>query len=365
MSIGAGRVRVFRQLLTESVVLSMAGGLTGVLFAVGMTRAIVALMPEFYMPNEARMTVNTYVLLFSAGVAAITGILFGLAPALKCSRPDLVDSLKDSGRALSVGGAAGRTRKVLVIAEIALSVVLLMGASLTIRGFIQLQTMDVGFQADRVLMVGLQLSPKRYATYEQRIAFTERVLSAMNELPGVQSAAIGNGGLPFGGARSAYSIEGQPKEPSQILLLGLISAAYPQTLGIALRTGRELTVQEVAHAEPVALINEAASKLWPPGTSPIGRRVHIDLLEKPSGQALAPTPARPMVTIVGVIADTRNAGLRSATAPAAYIPYTLIAPPFRTLALRTQTNPMLLLNAVRERVKDIDKDQPLKPADYA
>jgi putative ABC transport system permease protein len=130
-------------------------------------------------------------------------------------------------------------------------------------------------------------------------------------------------------------------------------------MGIALRAGRELSRQEVVHAQPVALINESASKLWPAGTNPIGARIRIDLLEKPGGPLLASPQSAPTVTVVGVIADTRNAGLRNPPAPAAYIPYTLLAPPFRTLALRTQGKPMLLLNAVRERVRGIDKDQPL------
>jgi predicted permease len=358
MSIGAGRARLFRQLLTESVVLSVAGGVLGVFLALALTKAIVALMPDFYVPNEARITVNIYVLLFSACVSVITGIVFGLAPALKCSRPGLVDALKDAGRAMS-SAAGGRTRQALVIAEIALSVGLLMGASLTIRGFIQLQKLDLGFRAEKVLMVGLQLSPKRYAKYEQRITFSERVLAAMSDLPGVESVAIGNGGMPFGGPRSAYTIAGQPKEESRTILLGLVSSDYPQTLGIPLRAGRTLSAQEIAHAEPVALINEAAARLWQNGANPIGRRVHVDLLEKPRGPLLAPGQSTPDLTVVGIIADTRNAGLRNPTAPAAYIPYTLLAPPFRILALRTRMEPLSLLNAVRQRVRTIDPDQPL------
>ncbi len=357
ISVGAGRARLFRQLLTESMLLSIVGGAVGVLLAIGLTRGIVALMPDSYVPNEARVTVNGYVLLFSAVVSVLTGIVFGLAPALKNSRQNLVESLKDAGRSLSAS-AGGRTRAVLVIAEIALSVVLLMGASLTVRGFINLQHLDLGFQPDRVLMVNLQLPPTRYATYEQRIAFSERLLESVKDLPGVQSVAIGNGGLPFGGPQSAYSIEGQPKLDSRSIFMELISADYPHTLGIALRAGRSLTGQEVAHADPVAVINETASKLWPAGTSPIGGRVHLDLLAKP-GSILSPARNTSVVTVVGVIADTRNDGLRSPTAPAVYVPYTLLAPTGRVLALRTQMQPMLLLNAVRDRVRSIDKDQPL------
>ena len=358
MSVGAARFRLLRQLLTESVLLSLSGGVLGVLLAFALIRGVVSLMPEFYVPNEARITVNGYVLLFSAGVSVLTGILFGLMPALRCSRPDLVGSLKDAGRS-SVAAAGGRTRNLLVIAEVALSVILLVGASLTIRGFLNLQSVDVGFQPDRVLMVGVQFPPKRYPSYEQRIAFTQKVLERVQSIPGVQSAAIGNGGMPFGGPQSGYSIEGHPQAESRRIIVGLISAGYLPTLGIPLRAGRGLTESEVARGEHVALVNEAAAKLWPAGESPIGRRLRIDVLDKPPGSLLAPPVTSPYVTVIGIMADTRNDGLRNPTLPAAFVPYTVVAPSGRLLAVRTQARPMQVLKAVEAQVQSIDKDQPL------
>ncbi len=359
MSVGAVRSRILRQLLTESVVLSVAGGIAGILFAIGITQGVVALMPEFYVPNEARITVNAYVLLFSAAVSVLTGILFGLAPAVQCSRPDLVGVLKEGGRSGADGTAGARTRSLLVVAELTLSVVLLMGASLTVRGFYQLQHIDPGFQPDRVLMFGLPLPPKRYSTYDQRINFTESVLAKLQATPGVQSVAIGNGGLPFGGPQSPYTIEGHPQTTSKPLGVNLISAGYSRTMGIALRAGRDFEDRDVAHGDSVALINETAAKLWPAGESPIGGRVHLDILDKPRGNALLRPGAAATVTVVGIIADTRNAGLRSAPDPAIFIPYTLSAPPGRTVAIRTQGQPLALVNVVRQQVQSIDKDQPL------
>ncbi|SPE37886.1 conserved membrane hypothetical protein [Candidatus Sulfopaludibacter sp. SbA3] len=358
MSVGAARGHVFRQLLTESVVLSVAGGVLGVLFAVAMTNAVVALMPDFYVPNEARITLNGYVLAFSAGVSVLTGILFGLAPALHCSRQDLVEALKDAARMSGASTAGGRTRSLLVVGEVALSVMLLVGASLTIRGFVNLQHVDVGFQPDRVLMVALQLPPKRYTTYQQRVAFTQSVLERVQALPGVQSAVMGNGGMPFGGVQSRFRIEGVAPTGDSNINVGLVSAGYSQTLGIPLRLGREFTRQEVAHADRVALVNEAAAKLWPAGDSPIGKHMQIDVIEKPKGTILpSPSPSG-LVTIIGILANTRNEGLTSAPAPAVYVPYTAAAPPGRILAVRTQGNPMLLLNAVRQQVFALDQDQP-------
>ncbi len=359
MSIGAGRGRLLRQLLTESLLLSVAGGVLGILFAIGITRVIVVLMPAFYVPNEARIEVNGYVLAFSVAVSVLTGILFGLMPAIRASRPDLVDALKDGGRVSGTGGAGGRTRNALVIVEIALSVILLIGASLTVRGFVKLQSLDLGFQADRVLMVGLQLPPKRYATYEQRINFTQNLISSLENIPGAQSVAIGNGGLPFGGLQSPFSIDGHDSAESRRITVGLISAGYSRTLGIPLRAGRELTPQEVAHGDHYALINETAAKLWPAGESPIGRRIKLDFLERTDLGALPPPNASASVTVIGIIGDTRNSGLRNPVSPAAYVPYTLFAPPDRLVAIRTQGEPMLLLNAVRQRVQSIDKDLPV------
>ena len=331
----------------------------GILFAEALTKGVVALMPDFYVPNEARITVNAYVLAFSVAVSLLTGILFGLVPALQCSRQDLVEALKDAARMSGASTAGGRTRSLLVVAEVALSVILLVGASLTIRGFVNLQHVDLGFQPDRVLMVGLQLPPKRYVTYQQRVAFTQSVLERVQVLPGVQSAAIGNGSMPFGGIPSKYTIEGLPPAADPNIIMGLVSAGYAQTLGIPLRLGRGLTGQEVAHADGVALINEAALKLWPAGESPIGRRIKLDLLEKPPGSALPAPGATGYVTVVGVLGNTRNEGLRDAPAPAIYVPYTLVAPPGRVLAVRTHGDPMLLLNAVRQQVSALDKDQPV------
>ena len=361
MSVGAARGRVLRQLLTESVTLSLVGGVLGVLLAAGITRAVVTLMPDFYVPNEARITVNGYVLAFSAAVSIITGILFGLAPALQCTRLDLAEALKEGGRGSGTESAGGRTRSLLVIAEVALSVVLLVGAGLTVRGFIGLQRTDVGFQTEGLLIVGVQLPAQRYATWQQRVAFAESLLDRAAAIPGVRAAAIGNGGLPFGGPQSAYKMPGVAETGNAPMLVGLISQDYARTMGIPLLAGRGLSAQDVSHVEHVALINQAACKLWPAGESPIGKRIHLALLERAQGPVLlSPGGAAADVAVVGILRDTRNAGLRNPTAPAVFLPYTVIAPPGRTLALRAQAgNPMALLNAVREQVRQLDKDLPL------
>lgn len=360
LSIGAGRGRLVRQLLTESVLLSLAGGILGVLFAFGAIRVIVLLMPQNYVPNEARITINGYVLLFSLAVSVLTGILFGLAPAVRCSRPNLVETLKDGGRGSGSGVRGQAIRSGLVVAEVALSVILLAGASLAIRSFANLMSVYPGFQPQRVLRVQVPLPPKLYPSLQQRNNFAANLLENVQRLPGVESAAIGNGGIPFGGPESPYTIQGQSKSEDKRVIVSLVSSDYLRTLGTPLKRGRALTPGEVLHGDHLALINETAAKLWPAGADPIGKRMSVDLLKTGLGpDVLRPAGSTPEVTVVGVIADTRNAGLRDATLPGVFLPYTLLAPDGRTLAVRTYGEPEALLNAVRLQVHNLDKDVPI------
>jgi predicted permease len=358
LAIGAGRGRLVRQLLTESVLLSVAGGILGVLFAVGATRLIVVLIPPDYVPNEARIVINGWVLLFSLGVSMLTGILFGLAPALRSSRPDLVGTLKDGGGG-ATGSMRGRAmRSWLVVAEISLSVILLAGASLAVRGFVQMLRTDPGFQPEKVMRIDVTLAPKRYPTWQQRNLLDRNLLESITNLPGVQAASLGNYGLPWSGWRSSFSIEGQPPIEGRKVALSLISARYPQTLGIPLKRGREFTEAEIENGTRVALINESAARLWPAGQDPVGRTMQIDDLAQPSNdpQVFAAPGIAAGVTVVGVIGDTKNDGIAEAPAPGVYLPYTLYAPPERNLAVRTAGDPLAIVNAVRLKARELDKD---------
>src|SRR5215813_8983862 len=351
LSMGARRGQIVRQLLTENVLVSLLGGLLGLLFAYWITQLMVALMPSFFVPNEARIEVNRYVLFFCVAVSALTGILFGLAPALQSSRPDLVAALKDDARSSSAS-AGGRTRALLVVVEVTLSVVLLVSAALTIRSFIALQQVDLGFRPERVTTVGLPLPPTRYQTWEQRNRFAQELLERVKKLPGVQAVTIGIGGLPFGGPQSTFALEGQDNAERRRVTIHAVSADYLSALSIPLRRGRMLTDREISAAESLAVINEAAVKLWPAGEDPIGRRIKLDELEKPgSPSVLTPANASPYVTVVGVVGNTRSDDLRNEASPAVLVPYTLLAPPQRILAVRVQGDSNALVNALRAQVR--------------
>ena len=231
------------------------------------------------------------------------------------------------------------------------------------RSFIALQNVNLGFRREHVVAVDVPLSPRRYSTWEQRNHFAQELLERVRNIPGVQAATIGNGGLPFRGPQSAFAIDGQPDSEGRRIMVHLASSDYLRTLGTPLERGRMLTDHDVILAEHVAVINEAAAKLWPAGADAIGRRIRLILLDNPGSAAvLTPTNASPNVTIVGVMGNTRNDELQNDPQPAILVPYTLLAPPSRTLAVRTQGDPKLLLNALQVQVRDIDKEQPISGA---
>jgi putative ABC transport system permease protein len=355
MSIGAGRGRLMRQLLTENVLLSLAGGAAGILFAFAAIRSIVALMPEFYVPNESRVEINLPVLLFAVAVSVLTGIVFGLAPALQTSKPDMTDALKAS-RSTAAGGDRGRTRNMLVVVEVALSVVLLVSAGLTARTFVALTQVDAGFDRSHVLAIGVPLAPAKYDTLEKRNRFTLELLDRVAALPGAEAAAIG---LPFGGPQSPFAVAGETGDESRRIRVNLSAADHLQAFGIPLRRGRMFDAAEVRRGDRVGVLNEAAAGLWPAGHDPIGSRLRLGILERAPARTLIDTARPPEITIVGIVANTRNAGVRAEPTPAVMIPYSIVGSLSRLLAVRTAGDPNLLLNPIRAEVRAMDAEQPL------
>ncbi len=354
LALGAGRGRLMRQLLTESIVLALAGGAAGVGFAYGLVQLIVALLPPRYVPNEARITMNGWVLGFSTGLSVLAGVAAGMAPAWQCTRPDVNEALKD-GSAAAGSRRSNRTRNGLAVAQIALSVVLLVGAGITTLGFVQMQYVDRGFPTERMLLLQVPLPPKRYPTYAQRVGFSRTFLEQLRALPGVAHATLG---LPPGvETRSSVDITGQPKPPNG-LALNFVDADYLATYDLRLFDGRNLTPAEIANGDHVALVSEAAAKLWADGTSPLGRTVSVDALV---GGAAADQPDNPtkLVTVVGILRDVLPFG-PSRPAPAViFVPYTLRAPTTRLFVLRTAIEPNALLNTVRTELRALDKEQPM------
>ena len=354
---GARRGPRMRPKLKASGVRALLGGALGVFLAFGFTQLIVALMPDYYVPSEARVTMNGWVLLFSAGVSVLTGVLFGLVPGLQCTRPDLTDALKAGGHGAAAGASGNRTRNTLAVVEIALAIILLVGASLTIRGFVELQRVDRGFRADRLVMLDVPLPAKRYPTLEQRNGFARDYLERLRNLPGVASATLG--ALPGFEAGSGVTIPGQPKVQDGVTL-NYVAADYIATLGLALRAGRNLTEQDVAHGDRVAVITETAAKLWADGQSPVGRTLAIDSLVGGGPNNLAPPNATKDVTVVGVVADVRSGDRRRPPQAGVLVPYSLRGPTNRPFLVRARGEPSALINAMRSELRAMDATQPMR-----
>jgi putative ABC transport system permease protein len=352
MALGAGRSRIIRQLLTESVLLSIIAGGAGLLLAIWATPFLAHLVPAGLAPI-AGSGINSDVLFFLIAVSILCGVLFGLAPALRISRLDLATAMKQSSAGSGIGRAATRMRDILVVAEVALALVLFSGATLMVRSFMNVRDLDPGFRPAHVLAAETDLPFPKYKDVAVRNAFFHQVLDRINHLPGVAAAGCATW-LPltnWGGA-GGIIIEGRPaNDPSHVVIpnLRMISDKYIQAMGMRLIEGRTFDERDAAGTPLVALINQtAAKKLWP-GANPIGTHFTRDS-----------KPPYAWITVVGVVADVRQAGLDLPARPEIYFPYDqhdYFAPSY--LAVRTAGDPMSAANAVREQIWAVDKDQPV------
>ena len=254
-ALGAGRGRLVRQMLTESLILSLAAGALGTLLAYAGLPAILALVPPDTIPDEAEISLNATVLIFALLVSAVTSILCGLAPALHGSRRDLAASMREAGRGLAGGSSQAVLRKTLVIAEVALSLMLLAGSSVLLRAFLAMQQVDLGVAPERVLTMRVPLPQQHYPDAARRIAFFQDLLERVSGVPGVAGAAVNSGLHPLGNMAAAVEVPGTAPTGDRALIHN-VSAGYPATVGIRLAQGRLFTESDVTGSQPVALVNE-------------------------------------------------------------------------------------------------------------
>lgn len=346
--LGASRWRIVRQLLTESVMLSVIGGTLGVLVAWWGTKALVALSPPALIDLQ-RVSVSLPVLGFTLGLAVITGLIFGLVPAWQATRFDLHDSLKEGGK--NVGGGGHRMRSVFVITQVALALVLLVGAGLLVRSLNRLQAVDPGFNAQNLLTVRVSLPGARYQEEPKRIAFFQQAITRMKALPGVESAGAINT-PPFTGVYSGTTVEvdGQKLPPGQELKTGICvtDANYFDAMQIPLKQGRFYTEQEATEMRHVVLVNEAFVQKNLGGENPLGKRLTIYMKENN-----VPTE------IIGVVGDHKHLGLDVAVEPVAYWPHPELVFSGMTLVLRTKGEASAVAPAAREVIRGLDPLQPI------
>jgi putative ABC transport system permease protein len=353
IALGASRLRLIRQFLIESVLLAALGGVGGLLLALWGVSLLKAFIPENISQVQS-ITVDAKVLVFTLLVSLMTGLIFGLAPAMQSSRVNLNETLKEGGRDSASGSHGNRIRGLLVIAEVAVSLVLLIGAGLLINSFLRLLNVDSGFRADNLLTINVVLPELKYPDQARRTAFYSDLLSRIEALPGVQSAAVTNYiPLTLQGDTFGISIEGRPDPgPAERpdVVTRVISPKYFSTMGIELLQGREFGEEDRADSPRVAVISETmARRLWP-GEDPVGKRI------KP-GPPDSPVPWR---TIIGVVKDVRQFELNAD--PKLQMYYCYVQPAFFVpsyLVVKTDVEPVSLAAAVRGAVWEIDKDQPV------
>jgi putative ABC transport system permease protein len=351
LAIGASRGRIVRQLLIESTVLALLSGAAGLLLAMWGVDALVALGPKSLLPpGGARL--NLVVLGFTMLVALATGVLFGLAPALEASRPNLNDALKEGGKTAASGGRAHRLRNLFVIVEVALALVLLVGSGLLIKSFARLQAVNPGFNAQNLLTVRVSLPYAKYHEEGQSGRFFREALERVRQIPGVRSASAINY-LPFAGpgAGTGYSVAGRPfPRPGEwpVVDSRVCDADYFQTMGIPLIKGRTFSEREQMVKSHVVIVNETLARDMFPGEDPIGKRLLIQMMNDP-----------PACEIIGVVGDVKHSGLDSQVRAMSYWPHVELAYPFMTLVARTDGNPLAYVAAVRREVQALDNDQPI------
>ena len=350
LSLGASRMRLVRQLLTESLMLALAAGTAGVLLAYWTMDLIMTFVPPVDMPIDLGLRMDMTTLVFAVGVSVLTGVIFGLAPALQASNPQTITALKEEGRTGSGGRATGRLRNALVVAQVAVCLVLLVGATLFLRSFIAAQSLSPGFDADRVVTASMDMFPSGYAGARNK-EFQRRTLEAVRALPGVESAAFGSRiPLGFGGNNSTtVAIDGYvPRENEEIVVnYSTVSARYFETMGIPLHAGREYTDADTLEAPRTVVINEAmARRYWQDGNA-LGKVVRFGT-----------SPAE----VVGIVADSKYASINERPLPQLFVSLARSEMSTLRLFVRTNGDPGPLVAEVRNAIRALDPNLPVYDA---
>jgi predicted permease len=350
LAVGASRLRLIRQLLTEFVMLAALGGALGLLLAYLGCKLLIAVSPD-KLPRTAEIELNWYALGFTAAVTLLTGIIFGLIPALHTSKLDLTESLKEGGRSAAGGISGGRSRRLLVVAEVALTLVLLIGAGLMITSFVRMLAIDPGFKPERLLTLSLALSSADYDDRQRQIGFYQQLMQRIERLPGVETVTAINR-LPMTGdvGNSSFNIKGRPpvnpNEKPTNAAHRVVSHDYFRVLGIPLERGRTFTAGDAAGTPGVAIINRTAARVFWPNEDPLGKLI-------------GPNGVPNWLTIVGVIGDVRHAALGVEPQPEIYWTYPQYPARHIDLLIRTTTDPLSLTSVVRNEIWAIDKTLPV------
>jgi putative ABC transport system permease protein len=346
-ALGASRARLVRQLLTESLLLSLAGGALGLLLAFWLVDVMVAFSPAS-TPRLNEVAIDKTVLGFTLLVAIATGIVFGLVPALQTTRPDFGHSLKE-GKGTDAASGGKRVRSALVVAEVALALMLLIGAGLLIKSFANLLNVDPGFNPSNVLTLQLSLPRTRYPEGKQVFAFYADLIGRIKSLPGVESVGAGSS-LPLVGPNTDadFQIEGRPAPPpgeETIAWYSLVTSDYFQTMGMRIMSGRSFNERDHADSPYVIIISETTARRYWPGEDPVGKHILTGSSNKPDRRE-----------IVGVVRDVKHFGIDADVRPTMYYPHAQVPARLMTVTVRTTADPTSLAATARSQVWSIDKE---------
>jgi predicted permease len=356
-SIGASRTRLIRQLLTESVLLSLVGTALGVLAAYGWVGTLSSMLPLYSFPHEAAIRVNGIVLGFSIAVAVITGILFGVSPAWQLSRPPIHELIQANSTKHTGTARSRNTHRLLIAGQVALTLLLMAGAGAATKAFIALTHTPLGFEPDHIFGLNIALPKGAYPTWQARLNANEAVRRAVAEVPGVESASVSTTWFPpFGGFSAKIDIRSKPSLTGAEALLALVSPQEFSTFQIPLMTGRIFNEAEVARAAHLALVNQAFVKQFLADANPIGQGVRSAMLKVERPDLLLTPAPDDWLEIIGVVGDVRNDGLDHPTKPAVFLPYSFVLPPDESLFVRSAGSPEVALQSVKRRLLELNAD---------
>jgi predicted permease len=357
-AIGAGRRRLIRQLLTEALLLSFTGTLSGILIGYSLLGLIVNWLPEFSFPHEAAIRMNLPVLLFSAGLALLTGIVFGISPALQFSRPDVAQVMQSSARKVTTGVKGRRMHTALIAGQIALTMVMLAAAAAAIQGFVHLMRVQLVYDPHNVMSVGIPVHDNTYTTWQSRAAYFEQLRQKIAAMPQVVAAGLStNATPPSNGWGQRFEITGKPAIGQQRAGMNFVSPEYLPLLRIPLLQGRIFDASETARGAGVAVINQTMARQYFANGNALGATIRIPELKGEPPFLLTPPGSEPAFQIIGIAADVPDDGLGKPIKPQFYVPYTAMMPVFTQVLVRSRVAPLSILHEVRKQIQTVDPDQ--------
>jgi len=356
-AMGAGRGRIMRQLLSESLLLAAIGATLGIWMSYAMLAGIRLLLPPYAFPSEAVIRINWTVLLFGVGVALAMGVLFGIWPALQLSRTQLGQIMQSSGPRMTAGGRARRIHDVLIAGQIALTLLLLVASGSAIKGFVHMLHRPLGYNPHNVMSVGIPLRNNSYTTWPERATYFEQIRASAAETPGVTIAAISIfSNPPRSGWDGRFEVLGKPSSEPQMAYVHLVSSEYFAVLHIPVLRGRVWSATENHNAAHVAIINRTLAQRYFPDGDPLGHSVKLGMVQ--DSQILsAPNLADSWLPIIGIVDDFLDDGLSNPVQPAILVPYSLSLPPGIQILVRTEAPPLTLINAVKKHLAQVNPDQ--------